>query len=916
MARHRFLDYFTSLPKHKAEKILNCINDTSLLGFAVYRVAEIVETVCYSDGVPSFSGHTMEEYEEQIKYDAVDSVFPGDRQLVMHTMQACIETGTDQEISFRRMHVDGGKPWVRMRITKLGEDRGAPLVFAAFLNTDQETRLQTKILEMSNVVCYVIDMDSYALLLANRAALEFSGDPDADYAGVPCYRLLRGYDAPCPDCQLTGESGAYSGEWTDARTGRKYCVKNQIARWQERRICIGNLIDQTELRNSIERQRIFYEMEMRLFSDVNPNALGVVHMDLTTNRCQKSRIVKLELPNNLEGISVDTFLMMIDRLLPEEERKAFCAVFSRDGLLESYRRGELKKSIDHRIRMQDGSIHFINSCIHMITNPATKNVEAVMYAVDINRQKLHEMIIQKITDQDYESISLISVKNRTIEGYFFQSFAGSGPIGQVLDYDREYRNKISKQLTPDARWLFFKATAFETVLLRLNRQDSFSVTITVPAEDNKKHYKQIKYSYLGTTRDFILMQCSDVTELVCRQRQQIDALNEALNEARAANSAKSEFYSRMSHDIRTPMNAIIGITALAKEETHEPEVVRASLEQIESAGKFLLGLVNDILDMAKIEEGGIRLTSERYDTVEFIKNMRTMFAPLCAQKGVQLVLMEPEANLCVMTDRVRLNQIFYNVLSNAIKFTPEGGTVSFRKENQSIDGACVSADYVISDTGIGMSDSFQKHMFEPFEQETRQVTSDVHGTGLGLSITKKLVDLMGGAIQIESHINAGTTVTIHLPFRMAAGESASKTGDEALPTEEEIRLFSGRRALLVEDHPLNMAIGRKLLERRGISVSGAENGALAVKRFSESPLQYYDWILMDIRMPEMDGLTAARTIRALERADAKTVPIVAMTANAYEEDIKKSLAAGMNGHLSKPVDPETLYATLRKVLPA
>ena len=266
-----------------------------------------------------------------------------------------------------------------------------------------------------------------------------------------------------------------------------------------------------------------------------------------------------------------------------------------------------------------------------------------------------------------------------------------------------------------------------------------------------------------------------------------------------------------------------------------------------------------------------------------------------------------------MADKVRLNQIFFNIFSNAVKYTKQGGSISYREENVQIADNVITSDFIVSDTGIGMSKEFQEHMFQPFAQENNEFTAQVQGTGLGLSITKSLVELMGGNIHIDSELGKGTTITVTLSFEMAVEGDADERKKKQRKELSEANL-AHRRILLVEDHPLNTEIAKRLLEKKGIIVFTADHGKNGVEKFASSDVYFFDAILMDIRMPVMDGLEATREIRQLDRPDAGSIPIIAMTANAYEEDVQLSREAGMDGHLSKPIQPDQLFQTLSEML--
>ena len=410
------------------------------------------------------------------------------------------------------------------------------------------------------------------------------------------------------------------------------------------------------------------------------------------------------------------------------------------------------------------------------------------------------------------------------------------------------------------------------------------------------------------------------------------ALKDALEEAERASKAKTVFLSNMSHEIRTPMNAIIGLDNIAKKEPTASDKVKEYLDKIGVAAQHLLSIINDILDVSRIESGRISVNNEEFSLSEGIEQVNTIIEGQCREKGlVYDFRIAGDVKDRYVGDTMKLKQILINLLGNAVKFTPEGGTVSFVIEEGKHVNDQTSLKFVISDTGIGMSEEFIPHIFDAFSQEDSSVTTKYGSTGLGMSITKSLVELMNGQIDVQSKKGQGTTFTITLVMgdvdgaeNMSADENkiSIEDADMAMSAESAAELaeadvqadLKGKRILVTEDVQVNAEIMKMLLTMEGMESESADNGKIAVQKFEESEPGYFDAVLMDMRMPEMDGLEATRIIRALDRDDAKTIPIVALTANAFDEDVQRSIQAGLNAHLSKPVEPELLYETLRKLI--
>lgn len=381
--------------------------------------------------------------------------------------------------------------------------------------------------------------------------------------------------------------------------------------------------------------------------------------------------------------------------------------------------------------------------------------------------------------------------------------------------------------------------------------------------------------------------------------------------------AKSQFLFNMSHDIRTPMNAIIGYTTLARQQD-DPAVLHDYLDKIDTSSHHLLTLINDILEMSRIESGKLELQFVPTDLPALFGEIHDLFAEQMKQKQLDFSTHTSQVqDPCAWCDKKNLTRVLLNVVSNAYKFTPEGGAISMSLWEISGDDGYGSYEMRVRDSGIGMSQAFVEKMFNAFERERTSTDSGVEGTGLGLSITKRIVDLMGGTIEVITSPGNGTELVIRVRLKLAEAADLPReesTAEEPAPDGDAPVDFNGRRLLLVEDNQINMEIASMILTQMGFEVETAENGRIAVDRVSASEPGYYDLVLMDIQMPVMDGYTATRTIRALDNPARAGVPIVAMTANAFAEDVQAAMDAGMQAHIAKPVDIAVLHRTLEEVL--
>ncbi len=412
----------------------------------------------------------------------------------------------------------------------------------------------------------------------------------------------------------------------------------------------------------------------------------------------------------------------------------------------------------------------------------------------------------------------------------------------------------------------------------------------------------------------VLYVVRDITEEKLRELMYQKQLKASMEDAQRANISKTAFLQRMSHDIRTPLNGIVGMIHIAEKHNNDVAKLREFRQKVLQSTDYLQKLINNVLDISKLESGSLMLEYKSFDLVELLSNNMTVVAMSAYENGVRFeggVEANTIRHRYLIGSPVHLSRVLMNLASNAIKYNHFHGTVNVHCEELSDDGNIAVFQFVCSDTGLGMSEEFQKHAFDVFAQEGKQSTTTFSGSGLGLSIVKDIIELMGGMIELESKENVGSTFTVTVPFKI---DHLVENNDSQKDSCSQSMELSGKRVLLVEDNAINMEIAHAILEEEHLNITEAKNGKEALEIFQNSKLNEYDVIIMDVMMPVMDGLEATKAIRMLEREDAKRIPIIAMTANAFEEDRKACLDAGMDEHIGKPIDIPLLKRTITKAI--
>ncbi|MBD5585091.1 MAG: transporter substrate-binding domain-containing protein [Clostridia bacterium] len=549
----------------------------------------------------------------------------------------------------------------------------------------------------------------------------------------------------------------------------------------------------------------------------------------------------------------------------------------------------------------------------------------LLYATEQSNKKMGEQLsIVQALSRDYTNVYSVDVENATaqilkLEGYVTEGLKKGS--AEEYNYAVILENYIRARVHPDDREELSQALSLDTVRDKLNETDEYQGSYRIE-ENGEIHHLQ--YSYIKISNNdpersgFILAGFRNIDEVIRKEQAQKNVLAEALAQAQYANKSKTTFLNSMSHDIRTPMNAIIGFTSLASNHIDNKEQVRDYLGKIMTSGNHLLSLINDVLDMSRIESGKVKIEEKETSLPEIMNDLKTIVQADVKAKQLKFdVDILNVTNETIICDKLRLNQVLINLLSNAIKYNKPNGTVSVRvTQKAEAQGGYASYEFSVKDTGIGMSSEFLKHVFEPFEREQTSTVSGIQGTGLGLAITKNIVDLMGGTISVESEAGKGSEFIVTFCFRVAESPAQPQQKEQESAdgkNNDELR-FDGKRILLVEDNELNQEIAQSILEDVGFIIDTADDGSVAVERMKETPAGTYDLILMDVQMPIMNGYEATRAIRALDDPAKATTPIVAMTANAFDEDRKAAMDAGMDGFASKPIDIEKLMTTLKDIL--
>ena len=620
-----------------------------------------------------------------------------------------------------------------------------------------------------------------------------------------------------------------------------------------------------------------------------------------------------------EELMADGFLTVANSVVDEDKPRLRTCIESLSSEGDS-------TNVEYRVRHTDGSIVHVMGNVKLIR----ENGELICqrFLLDCTAQKLREESREKeLFEKERrhkELLRALSADYRLV--CYFDLATGRGDSLRVddtrfqvlgdlfsgeLQFDECMKEYIEQRIWPEDREQMREVLTAQWLEAELDKKETCYANYRIIGENGQMEYMEMKAVQAGSSRGIVLGLRS-VDEETRKEMEKKALLEDALTEANRASKAKTVFLSNMSHDIRTPMNAIVGFTSLAISHIDQRDLVEGYLKKIMSSGNHLLSLINDVLEMSRIESGKMRLEEAPCSLPDILHGLLNIVQADIHAKQLEFHIDAADVvHEEVYCDRLRLNQLLLNLLSNSVKYTPAGGAVSMRiVEKPGAPAGCGNYEFHIKDTGIGMSREFIEHIFEPFERERNSTISRIQGTGLGMAISKNIVDMMNGTITVKSEQGKGTEFGVSLTFRLSEAEKEPRkpAGAKAKTSRHACRI------LLAEDNELNQEIAQAILEEAGFILDIAENGAAAVELLCHSEPGYYQIVLMDIQMPVMDGYTAAKTIRALPDPELSSIPILAMTANAFEEDKQAALKCGMNGHIAKPIQIGTLMEALDEVL--
>lgn len=659
--------------------------------------------------------------------------------------------------------------------------------------------------------------------------------------------------------------------------------------------------------------RSFFD-QLDSWKEDNKNLIAKLIFNLTKDTVIISYIREDFLKDCPDSITVDEFSEIARKfIVTQEAKEEYRAVYSKNSLLEKFNNGETKFKLLSPF-MHKGKFFWTRTHNTIYNDPESGNIWCFTAVYDVSE----ELIRNCYSDYHlYSQIDFFVQLNTGENGYTLYPCHPLGPVMQALPltgfFDKDFRVLMDMYVLDDDKAMLTELFDYKELFKKIHEHNFYSLTFRIKRGDDPSHirYKQIQFFKFSQVPDIINIACSDITDIYSEQMKKNEILKQALEVATTANLAKNTFLASMSHDLRTPMNAILGMTQLAMEDLDNKSQVAESFAVIKQSSEHLLNLLNDVLEMNKIENGSSENLYEPFSVVEECEKILAFYqSEIKTRKHTVQTDFSKISHVIVLGDKTKFSRIIGNIFGNAVKYTLDGGTIELTLAEEPSKNSKNIAYFTVAvrDTGIGIDSSNIPYIFNPFYREESGKIRKIEGLGLGLSIVKAFVDNLGGTIAVESERGAGSVFVVEIPYQL--NESCLIKECEKDFTTAEINLH-GKSVLLAEDNPVNILMFKKILEKCGAAVTVAQNGQKAYEAFLKMDIMNpFDIIFMDIQMPLMNGLEASRKIRALPVKLAKEIPIIAVTANAYQEDVKKAKEAGMNAHITKPIMLAQLYQVL------
>ena len=1040
--------------EHVARQRQELLNDSLPGGMMGGYIEEGFPFYFVNNRMLEYLGYASEaEFVADINGMVSNCMHPDDRAMVYGEIVRQLAERGEYMVEYRMKRRDGSYIWVHDLGRGVIAENGKPAIISVCIDITAQKKAQAEVVHLYNNVPGAVFRVRYnadfSVADANDGLYELLGYTREEFSalGNQIAAVIYPDDLDAVRDKLLA---AENRDNTIQDEHRLVCKDGRV-KWISLKTQVmpgddgvpyfyGFLVDITDEKLAQERVRELYEKELTYFAQA-ASLEGSIQgrVNVTQNRVESYQSTA----DCAIARTGDTYEQAVSQLADSAVDAAYEEYLrqslERTQVLNEFSAGKTDLHFEFLRKRNDGSAFWSRTSFKYHQNPESGDVIAFFYTIDITEQKIQEQLLSRVTELDYEVLSDIDIRQDTFHVVSYH--AGMETLMPAKGrFQAEAEAIAAATMEPAAGREYLDRLSPAYMQHELAKQGSYSFMAETRDGHGNTRVKRYQVFYISQELGRVCIARTDVTDIIRQEQQQKEALAAALAAAEQANAAKTDFLSR------TPMNAIIGMSAIAAQSIDNEARVADCIAKIGISSRFLLSLINDILDMSRIESGKMLLKNDKIPTEDFLNGLNAICYGQAAAKGVEYeCIVDPTLDDFYMGDAMKLQQVLLNILSNAIKFTGEGGKVTFSAAAHRKGKSGATLRFIVNDTGIGISEDFLHHMFEPFAQESMGTTAVYGGTGLGLAISKNIVDMMGGKITVRSIKGIGSEFTVDVQLGITEEELLRRNRKKALPNfsalktlvvdddvavcesavdtlkemgitaewvdsgrkaiervqsmwdtgkhydmilidwkmpdidgietarriraivgpdvtiiiitaydwasieheatlagvnllmskpmfksslisafskalgeKEEISAgnkpavfdFSGRRILLVEDNAINTEVAMALLASKGFSVDTAENGLRAIELFSKTEAGFYDAILMDIRMPQMDGLTAANNIRHMSNTDAKTIPIIAMTANAFDDDMEKSKAAGMNAHLAKPIEPERLYQVL------